>query len=161
MLMRLLCSRLFITSSSRAAGEPETSFVIHFYPLWATRSHSQSLSSHSHHFKGIQPSVSKYFQWKKMNFFHKPKLSGVLNTLTIPSRIDSFRVKNSPKFAYTRGYSEFEQKSLGSVGYRDCPARGGGRAGGLFPLHPIGVLRGWLVASSPRKLLIVTDGGKW
>ena len=35
--------------------------------------------------------------------------------------------------------------------YRDCRARGGG-----FPLHPMGELRGWLVASSPRKLLIVT-----
>ena len=68
--------------------------------------------------KGLQRGVSKYFQWKKRpDFFYKPKLSGVLNALTIPSRIDSFREKNSPKFAYTRGYSEFEQKSWGSVGY--------------------------------------------
>ena len=87
-------------------------------PLLAPQSGRSHNSQGSHTCKGLQRGVSKYFQWKKRpDFFYKPKLSGVLNALTIPSRIDSFWEKNSPKFAYTRGYSEFEQKSWGSVGY--------------------------------------------
>ena len=81
--------------------------------------------------------------------------------MTIPSRIDSFRVKNSAKFAYTRGYSEFEQKSQGSVGYIIEIAereRGWWEGWGSFPPSPNGSVA-WVVGGIISTQIIDCDCG--
>ena len=73
-----------------------------------------------------------------------------------------FSEQKFSKICIYKGYQELEQKSPGSVGYIDCRARGGGWAGGLFPLHPMGVLRGWVGGIISTQIIdCETDGGKW
>ena len=72
---------------------------------------------------GLQPSDKQigFFSRKSSRFFafNQTKLSSVLNTLTNPSRIDSFREKIQQNLH--KGCRESEQKTLGSVGCINCP----------------------------------------